>query len=861
MPELTKQAVPGNTEAGPPLCPQGLEGLPRDGDAILDSFLAFLDAAGISPYPAQEEAILAILEGSNVILNTPTGSGKSLVAVAMHYKALCQGRRSFYTSPIKALVNEKFLALCRDFGPDRVGLVTGDATVNRDAPIICCTAEILANMALSSGVRARVDDVVMDEFHYYGDRDRGVAWQVPLLVLSQARFLLMSATLGETGFFADVLERLTGVPAVVVRGGERPVPLEYRWIEEGLEQAVEELSAEGQVPIYAVHFSQRSAAESAKRFLSLNFCSKEEKREIAKVLAGQVFRSPYGKELRRMLSHGVGLHHAGLLPCYRLLVEILSQRGLLKVICGTDTLGVGINVPIRTVLFTRLCKYDGKSTRILPARDFHQIAGRAGRKGFDDRGLVVALPPQHVIENLKMERKIAADPARKKKKQVKKVAPKGLVPWDEGTFQRLVAAPPEALVSSFAIGHGMLLQVLGREGEDGCGAMRQLIRASHESEVKQKRHFRRAWQLFRSLVERGIVEFPPSGRGKGRQGKYRLAVELQDDFSMHQTLSLWLVDTVALLDREADSYALDVLTLVESVLEDPAAILFKQVDRARGDLLARLKNEGVSYEERVMLLEEVEHPKPLREFVYATFGDFAAVHPWVEGDNIRPKSIAREMVESFLGFSDYIRRYGLQRSEGVLLRHLSQVYKVLLQTVPEACKSEEVREVEIFLQSEVQGTDSSLLDEWQAIGRSPEAAALNDSGAPVPGQSLSDPTQDAKAFAIRVRNSAFQATRALVQERYDDLREILGEGGCPPDDMLPGLTEGFTAEHGFPPDVASPASRAAAAFLFREEQGGERFVEQVLCAEGGQPTEWGVVYRIDFEASRTEQRAVLQLRA
>ncbi len=196
--------------------------LPAGGDtspeALLGAFLAYAESKGLGLYPAQEEAILELFEGKNVILNTPTGSGKSLVASAMHFGALAAGRRSVYTCPIKALVNEKWMALCREFGPEQVGLSTGDATVNRDAPILCCTAEILANMALCEGPEANVFDVVMDEFHYYADRERGFAWQVPLLALPQTRFLLMSATLGDTGFFETELTRLNGKPTVTVKG-------------------------------------------------------------------------------------------------------------------------------------------------------------------------------------------------------------------------------------------------------------------------------------------------------------------------------------------------------------------------------------------------------------------------------------------------------------------------------------------------------------------------------------------------------------------------------------------------------------------------------------------------------------------
>jgi len=493
--------------------------LPRDenlsSDHLLGKFLDYVEGRRLTLYPAQEEAVLELFEGKNVILNTPTGSGKSLVAMALHFASLARGRRSVYTCPIKALVNEKWRDLCREFGPDNVGLSTGDATVNRDAPILCCTAEILANIALREGADAGVDDVVMDEFHWYADRDRGVAWQVPLLTLPQARFLLMSATLGETEFFGQELTKLTGRATATVKSETRPVPLEFAYSEIPLAQTLEKLAAERKAPVYVVHFTQADAAQSAQDFTSINVCTREEKNQIANEITGFKFTSPYGPEIRKWLKHGIGIHHAGLLPKYRVLIEQLAQKGMLKIICGTDTLGVGVNVPIRTVLFTRLCKFDGQKTSILSARDFHQISGRAGRKGFDDKGWVVAQAPEHVVENLKLEEKAA----KGSKKAVKRKQPDhNFVNWDVKTFQRLMVSPPERLVSRFQVTHAMLLNVLSREG-DGCRAMQKLIRDCHESPKQKKEHTKRAWQLFRSLVERRIVEFvePRSSRREEAQ--------------------------------------------------------------------------------------------------------------------------------------------------------------------------------------------------------------------------------------------------------------------------------------------------------------------------------------------------------
>jgi superfamily II RNA helicase len=741
-------------------------------DVLLGRFLEYTEKKNLRLYPSQEAAVLELFEEKNVILNTPTGSGKSLVAAAVQFKALAQGKKSVYTCPIKALVNEKWMALCREFGAENVGLSTGDASVNRNAPILCCTAEILANVALREGPQANVQEVIMDEFHYYADRERGVAWQVPLLTVPQARFLLMSATLGDTTFFEEELSRRNGRPTATIHSNDRPVPLEYAFSEIPLAQTLEKLASEGKSPVYVVHFTQLDAAQSAQDFTSINVCTREEKNKIAKALEGFKFTSPYGPEIRKWLKHGIGLHHAGLLPKYRVLVEQLTQKGLLKIICGTDTLGAGVNMPIRTVLLTRLCKFDGQKTAILSARDFHQITGRAGRKGFDDRGWVVAQAPEHTIENLKLEEKAARDG----KKAFKRKPPeKNFVNWDKQTFTRLINAPPERLTSRFQVSHGMLLNVLSRKG-DGCRAMQRLIRDSHETPKAKNQHRSRAWQLFRSLVDRKIIEFIP----RTNEGAYlRVNLALQDDFSMDQTLSLYLLDTLPQLDAQAPDYALDVLTLAESILEDPDLILRKQLDKIKSQAIAEMKAQGMEYQERMDELEKLEYPKPRRDFIYSTFNAFADKHPWVGQENIRPKSIAREMFENFRSFADYVRDYELQRAEGLLLRHLNSVYKVLAQTVPESAKTDPVRDMEVYLSTMLRQVDSSLLDEWQKMRDPSYASRLAAERTTIEGGDLRPPslakglpeqpdiTRDTKAFTAAIRTRIFTFLRALIISEYE----------------------------------------------------------------------------------------------
>ena len=836
--------------------------LPRDGqhsnDVLLGRFLEYVQAAGIELYPAQETAILELFEEKNVILNTPTGSGKSLVAAALHFKAVAQGKRSVYTCPIKALVNEKWLALCREFGPGNVGLSTGDASVNRAAPILCCTAEILANMALREGSQAPVSEVVMDEFHYYSDRDRGVAWQVPLLTLSQARFLLMSATLGETEFFEKEMTRLNGRPSVTVQSKNRPVPLELAYAETALAQTLETLVAEGKSPVYVVHFTQLDAAQSAQDFTSINVCSREEKNALANALDGFKFTSPYGPEIKRWLRHGIGLHHAGLLPKYRVLVEQLAQRGLLKIICGTDTLGVGINVPIRTVLFTQLCKFDGQKTGILSARDFHQISGRAGRKGFDNVGWVVAQAPEYMVENAKLEEKSARDG----KKVVKRKPPeKNFVPWDKKTFARLISAPPEPLVSRFQVSHGMLLNVLSRPG-DGCAAMRELIQRCHDSPRAKKAHFKRAWQLFRSLVERKIIEFiPPDEKGV----YLRINLDLQEDFSMNQTLSLYLHDTIPLIDPQSPDYALDLITLVESILEDPDIILRKQLDKLKSRKMAEMKQDGIEYQERLDELEKLEYPKPKREFVYATFNAFAERHPWVGQENIRPKSIVREMFEQFRSFADYIKDYELQRAEGLLLRHLSSVHKVLTQTVPDAAKNETVREMDVYLAAMIRQVDSSLLEEWEKM-RDPNyrpGAETKEVRPPGAEEAARDVTRDVKGFTAALRTRIFTFLRGLVIGDYEQALTALsaveqpGGEAWTPARLIDAMKE-YEFEH--EPFRLDPEARNLRhTYVIPSEDKRNWNVQQILVDPQGL-NDWIAEFEVDLASSRAAGEPLLRLR-
>jgi superfamily II RNA helicase len=822
-----------------------------DPDALFDAFSTWAGERGITLYPAQEEALIEVVSGANVILSTPTGSGKSLVAAGAHFAALARDEVTFYTAPIKALVSEKFFDLCKLFGTENVGMLTGDASVNPDAPVICCTAEVLASIALRDGRDADVGQVVMDEFHFYAEPDRGWAWQIPLLELPQAQFLLMSATLGDVSRFEKDLTRRTGRPTSVVRSATRPVPLSYEYRLTPLTETLTELLETRQAPVYIVHFTQAAAVERAQALMSINMCTKAEKEAISDLIGNFRFTTGFGRNLSRYVRHGIGVHHAGMLPKYRRLVEKLAQAGLLKVICGTDTLGVGVNVPIRTVLFTALTKYDGNRVRVLRSREFHQIAGRAGRAGFDTAGLVVAQAPEHVIENEKALAKAGDDP-KKRRKVVRKKAPEGFVGWSEATFDKLIASEPEPLTSRFRVTHAMLLAVIARPG-NAFDAMRRLLEDNHEDRRSQLRHIRRAIAIYRSLLDGGIVERLDSPDEEGRI--VRLTVDLQQDFALNQPLSTFALAAFDLLDKDSPSYALDMLSVVESTLDDPRQILAAQQNKARGEAVAAMKADGVEYEERMERLQDVSYPKPLEELLFHAYGVYRRSHPWVGDHPLSPKSVVRDMYERAMTFSEFVSHYELARTEGIVLRYLAGAYKALEHTVPDDLKSEDLQDLIAWLGELVRQVDSSLLDEWEQLANPEEMTAEE---AQERADQVKPVTANARAFRVLVRNAMFRRVELAALEHYDELAELDSGAGWDADawaDAMDAYWDEY-GELGTGPDARGPK------LIQIEERPGEALwrVRQVFADPEGDH-DWGVSAEVDLTASDEQARAVVRVTA
>jgi superfamily II RNA helicase len=820
--------------------------LPADAapDSVFDAFAGWAKEQGFALYPHQEEALIEVVSGANVILSTPTGSGKSLVAMGAHFAALADGRRSFYTAPIKALVSEKFFALCAAFGPHNVGMMTGDASVNATAPIICCTAEVLASIALRDGADADVGQIVMDEFHYYADPERGWAWQVPIIELPHAQFVLMSATLGDVTRFETDLTRRTGRPTAVVQSAERPVPLIYSYVLTPLHETLEELLSTHQAPVYVVHFTQAAALEQAQALMSVNVCSRAEKDEIAAMIGGFRFTAGFGKTLSRLVRHGIGVHHAGMLPKYRRLVETLAQAGLLKVICGTDTLGVGINVPIRTVVFTALSKYDGSKTRLLQAREFHQIAGRAGRAGFDTTGRVVVQAPEHVIENEKALAKAGDDP-KKRRKVVRKKPSEGFVSWGQPTFDRLVGADPEPLTSSFKVSHAMLLNVIGRPG-DAFTAMRHLLTDNHEDRAAQRKHIHQAIAIYRALLAGGVVERLAEPDAEGRQ--VRLTVDLQFDFALNQPLSPLALAAISLLDVEAPDYPLNVVSAIEATLDNPRTVLSAQQFKARGEAVAQMKADGVDYDTRMDLLESVSYPKPQADLLEAAYNMYRRGHPWVADYELAPKSVVRDMYERAMTFTEYVSFYGLSRSEGLVLRYLADAYKALKQTVPDEAKTEELIDLIEWLGELVRQVDSSLLDEWEQL-RDPSGALAE--AAPVRPQAV---TGNPRAFRVLVRNALFRRVELAALGRYAELGELDAEAGWDAAAWEAAVEPYFEVHD----EIGTGADARGLALLIIDEGADRWRVRQIFDDPAGHH-DWGISAEVDLAASAEAGEAVLRV--
>ena len=814
-------------------------------EEAFEAFTGWVADRGIELWPHQEEALMSLMVGDHVILGTPTGSGKSLVALGMHFMAMCFGETSYYTAPIKALVSEKFFSLVELLGRDNVGMITGDVHINTDAPIICCTEEILANQALREGPDALIHSVAMDEFHFFSDTDRGWAWQVPLLTLPKTQFLLMSATLGEVTQIADLLRRQTTRDVSNVIDAPRPVPLSYEYALTPLEGTVELALRKNEGPLYIVHFSQDAALTSAQNLASYGVATKEQREAVKEAMKGAQFSTAFGKTLKRLLGCGVGVHHAGMLPRYRLLVEKLAQQGLLPVICGTDTLGVGINVPIHTVVLTQLTKFDGRKMRRLRSREFHQIAGRAGRSGFDTEGVVIAEAPEHEIENHKAEVKAAGDP-KKLKKIKKKRPPENFVNWNEDTFKKLVDSVPEQLTPRMRITHSMVLAEV-EQGGNARARVDQLIDDSLQpDEEKVKLHVRAA-EVLQTLVDAGVVVRDVDENG---QDAYSVTMDLPEDFALDQPLSPFLLAALELLDPESPEYAFDLVSMVEATLEDPRQVLRAQERKARDAAMAEMKMDGVDYDERLERIAEVTYPKPLEDLLDAAFGKYCDAVPWARDYCLRPKSVLRDMLESAADFKGYIQKLGIMRYEGILLRYLSEAFRGLDRTIPEDKRTEQLKDIIAWLGLVVRSVDSSLVDEWENAGSVLDAAPPDAAG-------VEAVVHDRRGLTVLVRNALFSRVRMAAHRDIAGLGEADGEWGFGERAWAQALDEYYEAHE----EILLDADARSKAYLILNEADEEEahvwHVRQIFHDEDGD-NDFAIAADADLDATQAGDGVVFK---
>lgn len=828
------------------------ENLPPPGSDpadVIDAFARWAGDGGRPLYPHQEEAALALASDDHVVLATPTGSGKSLVAAAGVALALNRGERAVWTAPIKALVAEKFFELVHLFGAPRVGLATGDAAINADAEVLVCTAEILANRTLATGVHADVGFACLDEFHYYADRDRGWAWQVPLLELRRCQFLLASATLGDVSAITTDLERRSGRPVSSITSVDRPTPLYHQWRTTTVADSVTEAVADGLSPVYVVHSTQAAAIERAQALVSLALTTRPQREAIRAALAPTRLTSGFGRTLARLLANGVGVHHAGMLPRHRRLVERLAGVGLLPAICGTDTLGVGVNIPIRTVLMTALTKFDGSRVRVVSAREFHQLSGRAGRPGFDPDGHVWAQAPDHVIENERALAKAGDDP-KARRKAVRAKPPVHYVYYDEATFMRLVAAQPEPLTSRFKVTADLVATVLARP--DGPEALKLLLSDNHDPPSRQRWHRRRALAVYRSLEAAGVAERVRDGDGRCagvRIGSLSDGTDDRTELRMSSPLAPFAIEVVATLDRDDPAYVVDVVSVVESVLEDPRQVLAGQVDAARAAAIAHMKADGVPYEERIERLESITYPRPLNELIQACFATYQTNHPWVDVEP-SPKSVLREMLESGDSFATFVQRYRLERSEGLLLRYLTDGWRTLARTLPPSVLTPALADIVEWLRAMIRATDATLLDEWEMLAN---GAVVERHDPVTPVVTLPGPPA---AWRTAVRTAAFGWVELLASRNHEALGERCGWGAPQLDAAMRPFWAMYDAI------LIDADARSAAMFDLHEESAadgpGTWMITQRLADPDGDG-EWRLVATVDLVVALDEGAPTLQL--
>ena len=670
-----------------------------DGDLELQFYDQFLWSKGLQPYAVQEQAITAIFAGKSVLVTVPTGTGKTLMAKAALFRAFQRGERAVYTTPLRALTEEKYRELCADFGDGNVGFATGDYKINREAPIQVEVAEILWNRIVADKHVAPAELVVMDEGHYFNDPERGYVWEQSIIGLDpRVQLVVLSATVGHPEKFCQWAEVTRRVPLALVESRERKVPLVHEFREEMLIETVRELAHTGDVPAIVFVFGREQCFEVARLLKSCRrFTTDEEKAKIEALCDETLLPAGAAKELRPLLGHGIGVHHAGILPIYKALVEQLALERLIKFVVSTETIAAGINLPARTVVFPSLRKFIKHEARLVTAAEYQQMAGRAGRPQFDDRGLAIALAPEQVVSDLKKELKDAARRPAYDEGKVKRsvygraraeAQKKGDIVWTPEIHAELVRGEPAELRSKTKITAEQVLAIglpdleaahLGGTNPEIEARMAQAeasLPPSMRLDIvtvidnlllgdRDRRELQKTLaQLVANMRAIGVLD------EHGRQIGGRMIRDLQgmDGLLIYYVLFTHPLDYVEL--RELVEYLID-NDIVQRVLDRKGEDEKREWMRAKLREL-RAENPHVTWDD-VEVAWEKEHPRVLTkiELIHQELAS-KVPHPELHGGK-KPKNVWAQLEDSGMTFLSFVEQHGLEHEEGNVFSYLVRV--------------------------------------------------------------------------------------------------------------------------------------------------------------------------------------------
>jgi superfamily II DNA/RNA helicase len=665
--------------------------VPSDGDLELAFYDQFLLSRGLEPYPVQEQAIAAIFQGKSVLVTVPTGTGKTLMAKAALYRAFHRNERAIYTTPLRALTEEKYRELCADFGDGNVGFATGDYKVNREAPIQVEVAEILWNRIVAEKHVSPAELVVMDEGHYFNDPERGYVWEQSIIGLDpRTQLVVLSATVGHPEKFCQWANITRRVEMTLVDSRERKVPLVHEFREEMLIDTVKELAHAGDVPAIVFVFGREQCFEVARLLKSCRrFTTDEEKAAVDKLCDAALLPSGAARELRPLLGHGIGIHHAGILPRYKQLVEQLALERLIKFVVSTETIAAGINLPAKTVVFPSLRKFIKQQPRLVTAAEYHQMAGRAGRPQFDDKGLAITLAPEDIVSDIKKEMKQKGADEAKVKKTVygrarNDAQRKGDIIWTPETHAELVRGEPAELRSKtkitaeqvLAIGLPDLVVEPITEADRRMAEAEASLPPSMRLDIvtvidnlllgdRDRKELRKTLdQLVANMRAIGVLD----EHGKQVSGEMIRQLQGMDGLLIYYILFNHQLEYVEL--RELVEYLIDhdiVQRLLDRKGEDEKRTWMR--DKLRE---LRIDNPHVTWDD-VEALWLKEHPRPLTkiELIHQEFSA-KVPHPELHGGK-KPKTVWAQLEDSGVDFLDFVDRHGLDHEEGNLFSYLVRV--------------------------------------------------------------------------------------------------------------------------------------------------------------------------------------------